>query len=107
MTAAYPTGGFNGFYIQTPGPDTANASDAIFVYGGAGGFASYPAIGDSVDVTGTVAENSTRPHRARQRDLVAARLQPRHRDRQDGRPGHRLPAARQRLRRRRRTRHRP
>ena len=57
MTAAYPTGGFNGFYMQTPGADTANASDAIFVYGGAGGFASYPAIGDSVDVTGTVGEN--------------------------------------------------
>ena len=57
MTASYPTGGFNGFYIQTPGADTANASDAIFVYGGAGGFATYPAIGDSVDVTGTVAEN--------------------------------------------------
>ena len=57
MTAAYPTGGFNGFYIQTPGADTADASDAIFVYGGSGGFASYPAIGDSVDVTGTVGEN--------------------------------------------------
>jgi 5'-nucleotidase len=57
VTAAYPTGGFNGFYMQTPGADTANASDAIFVYGGGSGFASYPAIGDSVDVTGTVAEN--------------------------------------------------
>ena len=34
VTAAYPTGGLNGFYIQTPGADTANASDAIFVYGG-------------------------------------------------------------------------
>ena len=54
---AYPTGGLNGFYIQTPGADTANASDAIFVYGGVGGFATYPAIGDSVDVTGTVGEN--------------------------------------------------
>ena len=53
---AYPTGGFNGFYIQTPGADTPNASDGIFVYGGAGGFATYPAIGDSVDVTGTVGE---------------------------------------------------
>ena len=38
VTARYPTGGLNGFYIQTPGPDTADASDAIFVYGGAGGF---------------------------------------------------------------------
>ena len=34
VTASYPTGGLNGFYIQTPAPDTANASDAIFVYGG-------------------------------------------------------------------------
>ncbi|MDX6372383.1 MAG: 5-nucleotidase [Nocardioidaceae bacterium] len=57
VTASYPTGGFNGFYLQTPGADTANASDAIFVYGGAGGFASYPAIGASVDVAGTVTEN--------------------------------------------------
>ena len=50
MTAAYPTGGLNGFYIQTPGADTTpDASDAIFVFGGPGGFdATYPAIGDSV-----------------------------------------------------------
>ena len=35
VTAAYPTGGLNGFYIQTPGPDTTpNASDGLFVYGG-------------------------------------------------------------------------
>ena len=53
VTASYPTGGLNGFYIQTPGADTANASDAIFVYGGATGFATYPAVGDSVEVTGT------------------------------------------------------
>ena len=38
MTAAYPTGGFFGFYIQTPGTGAANidlathtASDAVFV----------------------------------------------------------------------------
>ena len=58
VTARYPTGGLNGFYIQKPGADTANASDAIFVYGGPGGFTTYPAIGDSVDVTGTVSEFS-------------------------------------------------
>ena len=57
VTASYPTGGLNGFYIQTPGADTPDASDAIFVYGGSGGFATYPSIGDSVDVSGTVAEN--------------------------------------------------
>ena len=34
VTAAFPTGGLNGFYIQTPGADTPDASDAVFVYGG-------------------------------------------------------------------------
>src|SRR6478735_258484 len=58
VTASYPTGGLNGFYIQTPGADTANASDAIFVYGGTTGFSSYPAVGDSVKVTGDAAEFS-------------------------------------------------
>ena len=56
VTASYPTGGLNGFYIQKPGADTANASDAVFVYGGASGFATYPAVGDSVSVTGSVSE---------------------------------------------------
>ncbi|MGC5254668.1 hypothetical protein, partial [Escherichia coli] len=41
VTAAYPTGGYNGFYIQTPGTGgdidlaTHTASDAIFVFGSA------------------------------------------------------------------------
>jgi predicted extracellular nuclease len=56
VTASYPTGGLNGFYLQTPGADTANASDAVFVYGGPTGFTTYPAVGDSVEVTGEVAE---------------------------------------------------
>jgi 5'-nucleotidase len=56
VTASYPTGGLNGFYIQTPGADTPDASDAIFVYGGPGGFAEYPAVGDSVEVTGVAGE---------------------------------------------------
>ncbi len=60
VTAAYPTGGFNGFVIQTGGTGsgtdaTPGASDGIFVFAGSG-FASYPAIGDSVEVSGTVAE---------------------------------------------------
>ncbi len=43
-----------GFYIQTGGnPDTAGASDAIFVFMGA---KTPPAIGDSVRVTGKVTE---------------------------------------------------
>ncbi len=57
VTAIYRTGGFNGFYIQTPGPDTPDASDAIFVY--AGSPQNIPAgldIGDSVRVTGTIGE---------------------------------------------------
>lgn len=56
VTAAYPTGGLNGFYLQTPGSDTADASDAIFVYGGTSGFTTYPAVGDSVRVSGTADE---------------------------------------------------
>ena len=41
VTAAYPTGGFNGFYLQTAGtggevdPATHQASDAVFVFGSA------------------------------------------------------------------------
>jgi 5'-nucleotidase len=59
VTAAYPTGGLNGFYVQTPGPDTTpDASDGIFVWGGSGGFTTYPAIGDSVSVTGIAGEFS-------------------------------------------------
>ena len=58
VTAVYPTGGFNGFYIQTPGPDlTPGASDAIFVYvGNNQALLSGLAIGDSVRVSGTVKE---------------------------------------------------
>jgi 5'-nucleotidase len=58
VTASYPTGGLNGFYIQTPGADTPDASDAIFVYGGVTGFTTYPAIGDSVQVSGQANEFS-------------------------------------------------
>ena len=44
-------------------PDTRaltppNASDAVFVYGGSSGFTTYPAVGDSVEVTGQAAEFS-------------------------------------------------
>ena len=56
VTASYPTGGLNGFYIQTPGADTADASDAIFVYGGTDGFTTYPAVGASVEVSGEADE---------------------------------------------------
>ncbi|MCR1783178.1 ExeM/NucH family extracellular endonuclease [Nocardioides carbamazepini] len=59
VTALYPTGGFNGFYIQTPGPDTADRSDAIFVFvGNNGALMNDLAIGESVKVFGTVKEFS-------------------------------------------------
>ncbi|MFG2043890.1 putative Ig domain-containing protein, partial [Dactylosporangium sp. NPDC048998] len=61
VTAVYPTGGFNGFFLQTGGTGgteaedaTPGASDAIFVFGS--GSVGQVAIGDSVQVTGTVAE---------------------------------------------------
>jgi 5'-nucleotidase len=60
VTAAYPTGGYNGFYIQTPGTGgaidlaTHTASDAIFVYGPAA--TAKVQIGAHVEVTGTAAE---------------------------------------------------
>ena len=60
VTAAYPTGGFNGYYIQTPGtggsldPSSHDTSDAVFVFAGSG--ATYPKIGDYLQVTGKVSE---------------------------------------------------
>ncbi|MBO1900564.1 ExeM/NucH family extracellular endonuclease [Leucobacter weissii] len=60
VTASYATGGFNGFYIQTPGTggdiDLAahTASDGIFAYGG--NAAGTVAVGDYVKVTGVIAE---------------------------------------------------
>lgn len=60
VTATFPTGGFAGFYIQTPGtggdltPANHTASDAIFVY--APSAVAGVQIGDYVEVTGDVAE---------------------------------------------------
>ena len=59
VTAAYPTGGLNGFVVQTPGTggkdrSLKKASDAVFVYTGKAGFDVK--IGDLVTVSGTVAE---------------------------------------------------
>ncbi|HEX6248568.1 MAG TPA: ExeM/NucH family extracellular endonuclease [Nocardioidaceae bacterium] len=59
VTAAYPTGGYNGFYIQTEGTGgatdtTPGASDAVFVYGSAA--TAVVEIGDHVEVTGEVKE---------------------------------------------------
>ncbi|WP_348788755.1 ExeM/NucH family extracellular endonuclease [Leifsonia sp. NPDC080035] len=60
VTANYATGGFNGFYIQTPGTGgavdlaTHTASDAVFVYGSS--YAAKVKAGDYVQVTGAVSE---------------------------------------------------
>ncbi|ROR92968.1 ExeM/NucH family extracellular endonuclease [Nocardioides aurantiacus] len=58
VTAAYPTGGFNGFFLQTAGTGGATgartASDALFVYGSAA--TREVAVGDHVQVTGRVSE---------------------------------------------------
>jgi 5'-nucleotidase len=61
VTATYPTGGFNGLYIQTAGTGgdpaddpTPGASDGIFVFSAAA--ASELSVGDSVEVTGAVSE---------------------------------------------------
>ena len=57
VTASYDEGGKNGFIIQTggTGEDVPTASEAIFVY--LGGSGVYPAIGESVTVTGRVGEH--------------------------------------------------
>ncbi|WP_322921767.1 ExeM/NucH family extracellular endonuclease [Nocardioides renjunii] len=61
VTATYPSGGFRGFYIQTPGSGAANidlaahtASDGVFVRQPSGSIDGFP--GDYVEVTGNVTE---------------------------------------------------
>lgn len=56
VTAAYPTGGFKGYVIQSAGSGSAldDSSDAIFVYSSA--TVAEVSIGDYVQVTGTVSE---------------------------------------------------
>lgn len=60
VTAVYKTGGFSGAYIQTPGTggpvdvSQRTASDGIFVFGSQ--FAADVAVGELVEVTGTVVE---------------------------------------------------
>ena len=61
VTATYPSGGFNGFFVQTGGAGgdpaddkTPGASDAVFVFGSTA--AAQVTVGDSVRVTGKVQE---------------------------------------------------
>ncbi|WP_253181902.1 ExeM/NucH family extracellular endonuclease [Cellulosimicrobium cellulans] len=62
VTATYPTGGYDGFYLQTEGTggdlgEDHDASDAVFVYSRAAAEQVQP--GDHVEVTGTVGEYFT------------------------------------------------
>lgn len=62
VTAAYPEGGMNGFFMQSAGTGTVaqtaqDASHGIFVY--MGGSKNFPEVGESVKVTGTVKEHFT------------------------------------------------
>lgn len=54
VTAAYPTGGFRGFNIQTPGTTPGEASHGLFVFGSSA--VSQVDVGDYVEVTGEVVE---------------------------------------------------
>jgi len=59
VTAAYPSGGLDGFTVQTGGTGgstdaTPGASDAVFAYGASAAASVH--VGDSVSVTGSVQE---------------------------------------------------
>ncbi|QHO68746.1 glutamate--cysteine ligase [Marisediminicola antarctica] len=56
VTASFPTGGYNGYYIQTPGTgvELDAASDGIFVYSSA--TVAQATVGTYVEVTGLVSE---------------------------------------------------
>jgi 5'-nucleotidase len=60
VTAAYPTGGFRGYYLQTQGtggalPADHTASDGIFVFA-SGTYPAAATVGNYLQVTGTVSE---------------------------------------------------
>lgn len=61
VTAAYPEGGFRGFYLQTEGTgggrDLSTASDGVFVYQASGALDADAVIGNFVEVTGEVQES--------------------------------------------------
>ena len=61
VTARYPAGGFNGFFMQTDGTGgtvdaTPGAADGIFVFLGSTNAATAPALGAKVTVTGPATE---------------------------------------------------
>ena len=59
VTASYPTGGLNGYYVQTPGTggaedETPGASDGVFVY--SPDSVDDVSMGDHLELTGAVSE---------------------------------------------------
>jgi len=73
VTAAYPTGGYNGFFVQTAGTGGSLgaehvASDAVFVYGSRA--VTEIAVGDYVEVTGTAGEYNGLTQISSDADLV-------------------------------------
>lgn len=60
VTAAYPAGGFRGFFLQTEGTggarDLAAASDGVFVFQPSGALDADAVVGNYVEVTGKVSE---------------------------------------------------
>lgn len=60
VTAAYPSGGFRGFFLQTAGtgpePRPDGASDGIFVFQPSGALDADAVVGNFVTVTGKVSE---------------------------------------------------
>ncbi|WP_285727165.1 ExeM/NucH family extracellular endonuclease [Psychromicrobium xiongbiense] len=78
VTASYPTGGFNGYYLQTPGTGgdidfaTHTASDAVFVY--SKDTVGLVKRGDYVEVTGTVSEFGTAGATTTQLNVAAGKL---------------------------------
>ena len=60
VTAAYPTGGFRGFFLQTEGTGGSRvadaASDGVFVFQSGGALDADVTVGNFVEVTGTVSE---------------------------------------------------
>jgi len=73
VTAAYPTGGYNGFFLQTAGTGAETgaahtASDALFVYGSRA--VAQVSVGDYVEVSGTAGEYNGLTQIASDADLV-------------------------------------
>lgn len=54
VTAAYPTGGYRGVFLQTPGRAGTRASSGVFVYSAA--LAADVTVGEHLQVTGVVSE---------------------------------------------------